>query len=326
MRVEEDESPLKLLRTKATTFDTTPRTEVYAVADLVIPVPSALRTPEELPRNGKIQEGAVADFDSLIDLISSTIEPQSWGELGGGGRIESSPTNLSLVVTQSAEVHEQITDLLTQLRRLQDVQITIEAKFISVPKFFFAPGELPGFDVVDFAASGASIEMEVGKPAALSEIEAFFLQQVIERSNDAKLLAAPKITLFNGQQASVSTEQNGAIAATLQFEAVCSADRRDVHLRVATDAETEINSLPLETIPAGTSLLVRLDDSAAAAWSVPEHEVHDVPFLEKIPYVSRLFKSTPRPGERIAMLLVTPQVIVAEEEEELVNVQALGGN
>ena len=41
-------------------------------------------------------------------------------------------TNLSLVVSQTQEVHEEIADLLDQLRRLQDLQVTIEVRFITL--------------------------------------------------------------------------------------------------------------------------------------------------------------------------------------------------
>ncbi len=46
----------------------------------------------EMPRGGRLGMGIggvpAPDFDSLIDLITSTIEPQSWDEVGGPGTIE----------------------------------------------------------------------------------------------------------------------------------------------------------------------------------------------------------------------------------------------
>ena len=45
-------------------------------------------------------------------------------------------TNLSLVVSQTQEVHEEIADLLDQLRRLQDLQVTIEVRFITLDDAF----------------------------------------------------------------------------------------------------------------------------------------------------------------------------------------------
>jgi general secretion pathway protein D len=82
--------------------------------------------------------GAMADFQSLISLITLTIDPDSWLQNGeGSGEIQPFFTNLTLVISQTQEVHEKIADLLKQLRRLQDLQITIEVRFISLSDNFF---------------------------------------------------------------------------------------------------------------------------------------------------------------------------------------------
>ena len=81
--------------------------------------------------------GAQADFQSLIDLIQNTVAPQTWNTVGGQGAIQPFATNLSLVVSQTQEVHEEIADLLEQLRRLQDLQVTIEVRFIRLNDTFF---------------------------------------------------------------------------------------------------------------------------------------------------------------------------------------------
>ena len=41
------------------------------------------------------------------------------------------------MVAQTQEVHEKIVDLLAQLRRLQDLQVTIEVRFITLSDDFF---------------------------------------------------------------------------------------------------------------------------------------------------------------------------------------------
>ena len=86
---------------------------------------------------GGLKGGAQADFDSLITLITSTIAAPTWDDVGGQGTIQPFNTNLSLVVSQTQEVHEQIADLLQQLRRLQDLQVTIEVRFITLQDDFF---------------------------------------------------------------------------------------------------------------------------------------------------------------------------------------------
>ena len=86
---------------------------------------------------GGLGGGVQADFDSIIELITATIEPDTWDEVGGPGSIREFENNLSLVISQTQEVHEKIADLLEQLRRLQDLQVTIEVRFIQVNDRFF---------------------------------------------------------------------------------------------------------------------------------------------------------------------------------------------
>ncbi len=81
--------------------------------------------------------GSMADFDSLISLITATVKPDSWEDVGGPGSVEPFETNLSLVIRQTEEVHEEIVDLLEQLRRMQDLQVTIEVRFITLNDNFF---------------------------------------------------------------------------------------------------------------------------------------------------------------------------------------------
>ena len=100
------------------------------------PSGSSVASPNGSP--GGLGGAANADFDSLIDLIVSTVEHDSWMENGTGeGEIQPFPTNLSLVISQTQRVHEQIADLLEQLRRLQDLQVTIEVRFIRLTDSFF---------------------------------------------------------------------------------------------------------------------------------------------------------------------------------------------
>ena len=111
------------------------------------------------------------DMTPLIQLITTSIAPGTWrvqdsasqdispayglgqgfgGPAGGGGAgggidaQERSPgsiipffLSISLIIRHTAEVHEQIADLLRQLRRLQDLQVAIEVRFITVSDNFF---------------------------------------------------------------------------------------------------------------------------------------------------------------------------------------------
>ncbi len=65
---------------------------------------------------------AQADFDSLINVITTAISPTTWDEVGGPGSIAEFRQSFSLVVNQTREAHEQIEQCLAALRRAGDLQ------------------------------------------------------------------------------------------------------------------------------------------------------------------------------------------------------------
>ena len=86
------------------------------------------------------QQGGISlqDFTTLINLIQQTVSSDSWEQNGSGnGTIQAFPPNLSLIVTNSQKVQDEIRDLLKKLRELNDVQIVIEVRFVAIQDNFF---------------------------------------------------------------------------------------------------------------------------------------------------------------------------------------------
>jgi general secretion pathway protein D len=381
---------------------------------------------------GGLGGGSRPDFDSLIDLIQQTIEPTSWDEVGGPGTVAGHDTNLSLVISQTQEVHEQIVDLLEQLRRLQDLQVTIEVRFITLNDNFF---ERIGIDFdfhiddnVTLAAipddNGPSVTFGLGpdgQPTAdldiqfnngsfgaalpafggfdatsaasfgfaiLSDIEAFFFIQAAQGDNRTNIMQAPKVTLFNGQQAFVSDTTQmpfvislipvvGDFAAAHQpvivvlsegtfmtVQAVVSNDRRYVRLTIVpffskigpvsnftfsservssrtTDDDADPNTAPAaEDIIAATTVQLPSFSfvTVTTTVSVPDggtvllggikrlsegRNELGVPMLNKIPYINRLFKNIGiGKSTQSLMMMVTPRIIIQEEEEAKLGIAA----
>ena len=389
---------------------------------------------------GGLGGGAQADFDALIELITATIQPNTWDEVGGPGSVKEFETNLSLVVSQTQDVHEEIVDLLEQLRRLQDLQVTIEVRFIRLNDSFFerigidfdfniedgtglsqfevasnekiSPSATVGLQLPSetnpFPAFTADLDIPFrqesfqlatpgfGSPvdvatfgfAILSDIEAYFLINASQGDRRSNILQAPKVTLFNGQQAFVSdTSQTpfvisvipvvGDFAAAQQpvivvlsegtfltIQAVVSNDRRYVRLTVVpffsqigeveeftfegsstTTASSEEDGLDDDGNPTDTSgsqtqtrsgTTVQLPTfsfvTVTTTVSVPDggtvllggikrlsesRNEFGVPLLSKLPYVDRLFRNVGigRDTESL-MMMVTPRIIIQEEEEE----------
>src|SRR5690606_1933585 len=97
-----------LLITTRTAAETMVLTRIYQVHDLVV-----------MPND---PTAAHPDFESLIELITSTIAPETWREAGGTqGEVRqfNGPGVLALVVTHTHGAHEQIESLLTALRAAQ---------------------------------------------------------------------------------------------------------------------------------------------------------------------------------------------------------------
>ena len=75
-------------------------------------------------------------INSILELIQETIDRDSWG-----GEIGSGPGSIrelggQIIVTQTAENHRQMLDLLGMLREAKALQINVEARFISVSTGF----------------------------------------------------------------------------------------------------------------------------------------------------------------------------------------------
>jgi general secretion pathway protein D len=435
---------------------------------------------------GGMGGGATADFESIIELVTSTVAPTTWDAVGGSGNIKEFQNNLTLVISQTQEVHEQIVDLLEQLRRLQDLQVTIEVRFITLTDDFFErigidfdfdlddnvgvdafnrrvdrqTVDIDGDGIADIpnnsgqpgngdSGNGISIGLQ-GAPAAtdlngdgindvpgssllpvplyttdldfqfrqgsfgstapmiggfnpataatfgfaiLSDIEAYFFLQAAQGDVRTNVLQAPKVTLFNGQQAYVSDTAQvpfvtsvipvvGDFAAAhqpvivvlsegtaLTIQAVVSNDRRFVRLTVVPffskigDVDTFTFNGSTTTIRGSSSTVDGDDDSeseeenetviqsgttvqlptfefvtVSTTVSVPdggtvllggvkrlseERREEGVPMLSKLPYISRLFKNVGigRTTQSL-MMMVTPRIIIQEEEEQRLGITA----
>jgi type II secretory pathway component GspD/PulD (secretin) len=75
--------------------------------------------------------------EQLMALITNTIEPKSWANQGGQGTIDYYPLTLALAINQTPDIIDQIAELLAALRRLQDQEVAVEVRFISIAEGFY---------------------------------------------------------------------------------------------------------------------------------------------------------------------------------------------
>jgi hypothetical protein len=95
-----------LLITTPEEFESRVTTKVLDVADIVV-----CRDSNDKPWD---------DYDTLINMITSTIKPTTWDSVGGPGNI--APANLgsakALVISQTDDVHSQIAETIAKIRAI----------------------------------------------------------------------------------------------------------------------------------------------------------------------------------------------------------------
>lgn len=190
---------------------------------------------------------SMADFSQLMNLIQQTVDPDLWES--GDATMQAYPGNLSLVISAPQETHEEIQALLEALRALQNVQVTIEVRFITLGDNFFErigvdfdfriddnvtslPNDDEGPSVtvglnrdgtptadLDLAFSQDSFGSAVPQVggfdqntaaqfgfAILSDIEMFFFLEAAQGDTRTNVLQAPKVTLYDGQFATITDQ------------------------------------------------------------------------------------------------------------------------
>jgi general secretion pathway protein D len=357
--------------------DTAPRGKMvlrpYQMAELVVPVCGAASAPGKAEKPEKTLE------DELVKLIQNTVAPKTWASMGGQGTIDYFPMTMTLVINQTPDVHEQIADMLTALRRLQDTEVALEVRLLTVPEGFV---ERLGIDFNDNAPASRCEKAPApgGKetdPQAtdgltfLNDKQVVQFLEAVQGNSRTCVMQAPKVTMFNGQAANVNVTDKQCFvtgAEVVQRDGqpviipktedvvtgfrmsvlpVVSADRRFVQVGLKIDQtdlastvvplfpvtvqlkndqgkavpftqfiqQPRVNTLGIEktlTIPDGGTVLL------GGLKKVSEgRSEFGPPVLSKVPYVNRLFKNVGYASEsQMVYVLVTPRVIVNEEEEQ----------
>ena len=376
----------------------------------------------------------------LIKLITSAVAPNSWSVNGGQGTIDYFPLGMTLIINQTLDIQEQIADLLQALRRLQDQEVAIELRLITIADAFyerlgvdlqfnvrtnttrfqpqlttqqfsplpflnnftpdrFIAGLTPagtftsdlnipihqnsfamtvppfgGFPNTPGANGGLSLGL-----AFLSDIQVFLFMEAAQGDQRTNVMQAPKLTMFNGQSAQLSVQnqqffvtqvqaiQNGgqilflpqnqdfAQGVQLNLQPVISGDRRFVRINFARIQITNLASAIVPLFPIVSTIQPFFEGignvgnpvlftqfiqqpvfstvNVQTTVVVPDggtvllgglkrlsegRNEFGPPILSKIPYINRLFKNVGygREAESI-LLMVTPRIIINEEEEIL---------
>jgi general secretion pathway protein D len=184
--------------------------------------------------------------DSITKLIEDTVATDTWKDNGGSvGALRE--LQGQLIVTQTPENHRQLVNLLEQLRETRAIQVTIEARFLTVQRnymqdvgvdlnflFNLNSSWSKNFGVIPVTSPNSSFTVNpttgvqgsigslastpTGLTTAATYLDDFQVQltlRAVEASVNSTLVDAPRITLFNGQRAYVLVSTQRAYVSNL---------------------------------------------------------------------------------------------------------------
>jgi general secretion pathway protein D len=278
------------------------KTRVYDIRDLIIPVPDFDGPDMDIADVGGDDDdddggggddgGLFGDDDddddddevlsqaemieNIISMIKEKAPLDSWVDQGGPGSIRE--FGGQLVVTQTPEVHDQILELIGMLREAKQIQVSVEARFITVSTgflnqvgvdmdFYFNIGSGLGGGATNvdpftgalvpttgtngwgmnksrvssitpipvtqntqsqasFIGSTSAVAPDIGASTTshalsvfgtfLDDVQVDFLVQATQAHSSGRQLTAPRVTMFNGQQAYVAVGTTQAYISDLE--------------------------------------------------------------------------------------------------------------
>jgi hypothetical protein len=200
--------------------------KVYAVADLVIPIPS-------VPGHRATHD--TTDWLKLIDRILAEIEPGNWVANGGECSIEVQEKSLSLIIRATPAMHQSLASLLNQMRRDLDMQISLSFKL------------LRSIQDSDLETAGIRPDFDLRQGAVrLSEDEAGRLIKIVEANSRDRVTYNPKVTIFDGQIARIGSDPNDLKSDpgfALHVRGHVNKDGRGVRLNVAVNPKSVASEL-----------------------------------------------------------------------------------
>jgi beta-lactamase regulating signal transducer with metallopeptidase domain len=279
--------------------------KIYPVADLVVPIPGdpmvvyLLGARPAVPR----VNSTVPDFDSLIEMLTTTVAPRTWKQNGGVGTIASQTNRLSLLICTTEEVHVQVANCLESLHRMQDTQICWAIDVFKAKPSDFAKWASSRNDesLVKLAVSRGRLAV-LAPDAVLSLRDKVASKEAIISAKDR--IHSLKVTGFLGQAPDFrfpSKEDSGLdLISRAQFQATVSSNLRTMRVMLGIhganagkSAEDNPTWSQPFNLPIGHSVLFDLDPGAnEGATSLAA------------PTLRRLF-------------LLTPQLLLATNEEYL---------
>ncbi len=218
----------------------------------------------------------------IITLIQDTVDPESWYDAGGEATIKQGP-NQRLVISQSPENHVKIAKLLKGLRSSLGQQIAIEARFLIVTENFIeqlgidfdvsqnlgskwgtwslsqnsATNTTPGATGVPGSLGASGLLPSVlsgGYGTIFDDLQVSFIVHAVQAHRDATTLNAPKVTVLNGESATISVLTSKSYVSDFDFENVTQAgDNQNTTIIADPTIDTLFDGVVLNVTPTITA-------------------------------------------------------------------------
>jgi len=274
----------------------------YHVADVVVPIHKmvTLNVDSKSAANSAMKAPEV-DFQSLIAIITSRIEPATWEANGGAGSIQVHPRTLSIVICQTQSIHGQVSRLLATLRRAESRQVALGAAVITI----------------DERKAASILPAQSSEPQLLTASQTSALRDLAQNDRSANIYQPPKVTLFSDQSVRMHLALSPVGSLNLLLYPALSKNLQSMRLRAAVNPQDEsdlLRSSDSIVVPAGASLLVDLPDDL----DLPQSASELARRLALADFHTQVKPQSDR-GTVRRLLLVTPQIIeeIEEEEEQL---------
>lgn len=178
-----------------------------------------------------LEEQRAEDVERIIEMLRNAVPEESWQDnnIDARGTITERPRSGVLVIVQTPKNHATINEILTQLRQARGVQISIEARFLTVSRNYLEdvgidldfqfndvgsnfPGGIsvdqntseftnaPSTSVPGSIGGGTSPSMVISG-TFLDDFQVDFLIRATQASVSSANVNAPRVTLYNGQEA-----------------------------------------------------------------------------------------------------------------------------
>ena len=244
------------------------------------------------------------DFAPLVELIRTSVAPETWAQEHGPGRIEANRKMLCLVVRQTPQAHDEIVDLLSALQKENDLMVVADSLIVKLPE-----GQTSDWldEAVKLNTAGVGLRWALSTDSRTKELLRFV------KDVGGKVISSPKITTLPGHRAEISvsgSDKNGqpsCVALSLTARPLSEGNLLRLDYWIGVDE-------PITNGKGGTALL-KSGQTLVVEYTAGSGVQVGVPMLGNLPHVDRLFKNTPDHSGRY-LVTITPRLVRADAEKE----------